>query len=292
MSIYYIDNAAASITLPEFCIEKRDPSLCETKAPSLDAKIGLNQQDFISIFLAKYNMDYVCDIVLSGGSGLRIVTHPHETNTCFEKAAILGSWDPLNIIKVLYLESSLDGLLYAIVVPETGCFIDRDHARQSLGLQQSTFMKKAEVLPENMSFGTCSPFVLENDFVVNGGRVDKIVFDSETLSMKKEEGALDDFSFGLDHRMSIQMNYYDCFMLLKQRYPDAVIEEELMKLAFKEKLVRKNGKISIGYEFSALNYRTAKFINSIHGYGDVSIFNDYVDELSLPSVLTANGVQK
>ena len=143
-----------------------------------------------------------------------------------------------------------------------------------------------------MSYGTCSPFVVDQDLSDNGGKVEKILFDRETLSIKKDDKTMDDFSFGLNHRMSIQMNYFDCFKLLKERYPGTIVEEEVLNLSFKEKLVRKNGKIKIAYEFSALNYRTARFINSIHGYGDVSILNDYVDELYLPEVLMMCGKER
>jgi len=85
--------------------------------------------------------------------------------------------------------------------------------------------------------------------------------------------------------MSVQMNYYDCYQMLKNLFPDVVREEELLSLSFNEKLRRTNGKMNITYEFQSVNYRTAKFINSIHGYGDVTIMNDYRDELDLPPVL-------
>jgi len=286
VSIYYIDSGADPISEPDFNIEKRDPSLCDSKAASLKVEIGLRPDDFRSVFLSKYNLDYICDFIYSTNTGLRIVTHPCETNTCFEKAEILGSWDPLNIIKVFYLECPMNGLLYAIVVPETGCFIDKKNVKQLLNLPDKAYLKKAGKLPSNMSFGTCSPFVLDEDLVKTGGHVDKIVFDRETLAMKKKNQTIDDFSFGIDHRMSLQMNYYDCYKLLRYRYPENVIEDEILNLSFKEKLVRNKGKIKIAYEFNSLNYRTAKFINSIHGFGDVSIINDYIDELNLPEVLT------
>ena len=86
------------------------------------------------------------------------------------------------------------------------------------------------------------------------------------------------------------MNYYHCYNMLMKIYPAVVAEEEILNLSFKEKLIRNNGKINIAYEFHSLNYRTARFINSIHGYGDVSIINDYIDELDLPRVL--NGSSK
>jgi hypothetical protein len=79
--------------------------------------------------------------------------------------------------------------------------------------------------------------------------------------------------------------------MMKKMFPNVVTEGEVLNLSFKERFNRVNGKISISYEFNSLNYRTAKFINSIHGYGDVSIFNDYVDELDLPNVLSGTKEQ-
>ena len=138
-----------------------------------------------------------------------------------------------------------------------------------------------------MSFGTCSPFILESDLLSNGGKVAKIVFDTETLEMKKDDQHLDDFSFGMDHRMSVQMNYYHCYLLIKEMYPEVVEKREVLNLSFKEKFIRKNGRLSINYDFKSINYKTAKFINGIHGYGDVSITNDYMDELDISGLLSS-----
>jgi hypothetical protein len=68
--------------------------------------------------------------------------------------------------------------------------------------------------------------------------------------------------------------------------PGIVERREILNLSFKEKMIRNNGKVHITYEFNSLNYRTARFVNSIHGFGDVSILNDHIDELDLPSILT------
>ena len=199
-------------------------------------------------------------------------------------------WNPLNIIKALYLECSDDQMLYAAVIPETGCFMNKAQVSRKLKLRDDIFLKRAVKLPQNMTFGTCSPFVMESDLAKNAGKVSKIIFDTETLVMKKHENTLDDFSFGMDHRLSVQMNYYQCYKMLKQMYGSIITDEEILTLSFKERFVRKNGKININYEFHTINYRTANFINNIHGYGDVSITNDHVDELDLPDILTSNNL--
>ena len=214
------------------------------------------------------------------------MSHPSETKTCFEKAETLTPWDPLNIIKAFYLECSTNESLYVVVIPETGCFIDKTRIKEILNLPQESILRKAKDLPNNMSYGTCSPFIVDEDIISNGGKVEKILFDTETLVIKKNDNTLDDFSFGLDHRLSLHINYYQCFKMLKKRYPGVIFDEEIFNLSFKEKFVRNNGKIRITYDFDSLNYRTAKFINSIHGFGNVSIMNDFVDELDLPEILT------
>lgn len=288
MSIYCIDNSTAPRAEDELNIEKNDPSLNGKKENSLEYKNVLNQNDFNQLFFSQYNLEYISEYFLSTNNDLHVVTHPYETNTCFEKAELLGSRDPLNIIKVFYFESPDSSSLYGAVIPETGCFIDKIKLHDILNVPGNGYLKKANVLPKNMTYGTCSPFILDKDIKRNGGKVEKIIFDTETLVAKKHDSLLDDFSFGLDHRMSVQMNYYNCFKMLKKRYPGVIVDEEILNLSFKEKFIRDKGRIKIAYEFKTLNYRTAHFINSIHGYGDVSIVNDYIDELDLPDVLTAH----
>lgn len=291
MSEFYIDDAKQSLSETELDIEKLDPSLSGGGAGSLEKRFTINLQNFNKLFFSPYDIGYVGEYFHARKYELRVVTHPKKTNTCFEKAEILGSWDPLNVIKVFYFEDQREKSLYAVVIPETGCFIDKLRLMDILGLSDNVAIKKAKMLPENMSYGTCSPFILERDIYHAEWKVKKIIFDTETLVYKKNENTLDDFSFGLDHRMSVQMNYYKCYKMLKERYPNIVNDAEVMNLSFREKLVREKGKIRINYEFSSINYRTAKFINSIHGYGDVTIENDYIDELYLPDVLITS-VQK
>jgi len=286
MSIYYIDNNILPKNESELNIEVNDSSLNGENENSLECKNKLNLSDFNQLFFSEYNIEYISEYFLATKNDLHVVTHSYKTNTCFEKAKVLGSCDPLNIIKVFYFECPENDSLYAVVIPETGCFIDKVKLQDILDIPENACIKKANVLPKNMSYGTCSPFILDEDVKGNGGKVEKIIFDTETLVSKKNDSVLDDFSFGLDHRMSVQMNYYNCFKMLKKRYPGVIVDEEILNLSFKEKFIRNKGKIKIAYEFKTLNYRTAQFINGIHGYGDVSIVNDYMDELDLPEVLT------
>lgn len=263
-----------------------DPSLDGRRAGSLEQELRVPSAELERLFFARYGIEYVARYFRANTRAeLRVVTHPDKTNTCFEKAEMLGAWDPLDVIKCLYLERADTGALYAVVVPETGCFVDRARVAAALGLEAGA-LRKATRLPRHMEAGTCSPFITKDDVRAGGGLVDMILFDTETLAAKKQEGTLDDFSFGVDHRMSVQMSYYHCYRMLKGLYPEVIGDEEILTLSFKELLVRTRGRLKISYEFSSLSYRIARFINSIHGRGDVSIVNDYVDELDLPDVLT------
>jgi len=290
MSVYMLDESDDLLVDERFAPDRDDPSLNGQKMFALWRRFGAGRRALDRLFLAPYELEYITEY-FSTRRDLRVLTYPLKTSTSYEKAQCLGSWSPLNVIKALYLQS-LSGDLYAIVVPETGCFLNKDAIREQLGLDTDDQLVKARSLPRNMAHGTCSPFLTADDFIDNGGPVRAVVFDTQTLQCKREESQLDDFSFGLDHRCSIQMNYAACFDMLVARYGAAVLGRELLGLAFKENLVRRNGKIRIHYEFDALNYRTARFIEQIHGFGDVSIVNDYSDESYLPEVLTPNDFQR
>lgn len=287
MSIYCIDENNNKM-MDSFDADKDDPSLNGQRSSPLRTVYRTNKDLFNHLFFSDYNLKYITDYFHANNKEIRVVSYPYDTTTCYEKGIILDGWNPLNIIKALYLEYSIDQSLFAIVIPETGCFIDKKQIREKLNIPDDGYLFTTKDLPKNMSYGTCSPLIVSEDLIQNGGRVKRIIFDQETLIMKKHDTTLDDFSFGLNHRLSVQMNYYHCYKMLKQKYGNIVADEEILTLSFKEKFVRKNGKIKINYEFNTINYRTANFINSIHGYGDVSIVNDHVDELDLPEVLTAS----
>lgn len=288
MSIYYIDENNKNM-MDSFDLEKDDPSLNGQDSSPLKNIYRINKSLFNQLFFCEYDLEYITDYFHANNKEFRVVSYPYGTNTCYEKGIILDGWNPLNIIKALYVESSSDQVLFAVVVPETGCFLDKRQLKEKVDVSGDGYLFMAKDLPKNMSYGTCSPFIISEDLVQNGGRVRRIIFDTETLTMKKHDNALDDFSFGNNHRLSVQMNYYQCYKMLKQKYGNIVVaNKEILTLSFKRKFIRKNGKIKINYEFNAINYRTANFINSIHGYGDVSVENDHVEELDLPEVLTAN----
>lgn len=218
------------------------------------------------LFLTKYNLEYISHFFEKNKIPLRVISFPEATNTCYEKAEILPNWSPLNVIKSVFLESSMDGTLYGIVIPETGCQLDIGRIKGEIELSDNERLIRAKHLPLYMSYGSCSPFIQKNDTVGNGKKLKYIVFDTETLYLKKKEDLLDDFSFGLEHQLSLQMNYYQCYRMLKYYFPNVVIDKSILCLSLEERIIRKKGQIKINYQFKSINYRTAKSINSVHGY--------------------------
>ncbi len=286
MSIFY---PAVNIE-PTICSKNlytHDPSLNHTCTPSTEHEFFMSPSDISYCLFKQYDIDYLNTYFHKNHIHYRILSHPQKTNTCYEKAIIIGQWNPLNVIKTLYFQDS-NGFLYAVVIPETGCFFKNENLINALELVPSCELAKAKNLPQFMTYGTCSPFVTKNDCYENGGRVKKIIFDSETLNYKKKESTLDDFSFGTDHRFSLQMNYYECYKLLQYQFGTSVMQAGLLTLSFKESFIRTKGKLNINYDFSSINYRTALFINSIHGFGDVTIKNDFSSELNLPNILKSH----
>ena len=131
-----------------------------------------------------------------------------------------------------------------------------------------------------MEYGTCSPFVRPLDLTYCGGRLRHIIFDDMSLRAKAKDNPFDDFSIGLNHCVSLQMNYFDCFRVMQDLLgTDVVISLPVMDLVFKEKLVRKNGRLRIDYDFKSLDFNTANFLNNHHGNQELSLIKTHVNQV-------------
>jgi hypothetical protein len=280
MTIYRL-SAKPTIDLATFRMSEEDTSLGSTRASSLAHVVDVSPAQLTTLFFEAYGLSYVVEYFVSRHLPLRVVTHPRETNTCFEKAELLGhDWSPLNVIRAVYLQDTQTAALYAAIVPETGCFLDRNRVRQVLGGESELgALEVSPVLPRNMILGTCSPFVEEEDVRSASNPVTAIVFDSETLFEKKHDDTLDDFSLGKDRRMSVQMNYYHCFKMLKHVYGSVVRSEEIMGVKCTERLVRARGRLRLTYDVDTASYRIAKRFDEISRSVSLSISNDHIDEV-------------
>lgn len=229
MTVYRLLQAGVG-RLPEmFELYQHDTSLNGEGAPALAETYDLDVESFKKLFLSKYTLDYVANFFYEKQHECRVMSFPKKTNTCTEKLSLLPGWSLNNIIKALYFESSFDGSLCAVITPELQYPIDIQNLQNELNLAKGDSLSRAKCLPQNMSYGTCSPFITEADLINKGGIVRHIVFDDESLSRKKREGGIDDFSFGLDHKLSIQLNYYECYCMLKERFPCVVKVRNISK---------------------------------------------------------------
>jgi hypothetical protein len=282
MSVYAL-SASSTLDPSEVRIEELDGSLGPARLPSLAHTFHVTAAQMRALFFDSYDLGYLVEYFASRQLPLRVVTHPVETNTCFEKAELLGAdWSPLDVIKAVYLRDSDNGNVHAFAVPETGCFLDRDRLRNLLGGPSSVGpLAVSEVLPRNMVLGTCSPFVTDADARSTDVVLSAIVFDSETLMEKKHDRTLDDFSFGLDRRFSLQMSYFHAYKVLKHHYPSLVQSEEIMGVTCTERLVRSRGRLKINYDIESLSYRIAKRLDEISRSVSLSSSNDHIDEVGL-----------
>lgn len=221
--------------LPElFDLYRDDPTLNGRGASAFAATYELDVESFKKLFLSIYSLDYIAHFFHEKQYECRVMSFPQKTNTCTEKLSLLPGWYSNSIIKALYFESSSDGSLCAAITPEFGRHVNIKNLQKELNFSKGDSLIRSTCLPQNMIYGTCSPFITEADLITHGGAVRHIVFDDESLSRKQSEGGLDDFSFGLDHKLSIQMNYYDCYCMLKERYQDVVKSRNVSTTSFKQ----------------------------------------------------------
>lgn len=122
MSIYELTATEAELDLEQFVLNQHDPSLNSELAPVNQCKFKIDRDTMNELFLSKYRIEYISDFSIKNQKAVRVLSFPQESNTCYEKADILPKWNPLNVIKAFYLESSDNGALHAVIVPETGCF--------------------------------------------------------------------------------------------------------------------------------------------------------------------------
>lgn len=220
----------------------------------------LIKEDFDRLFLERYGLQYISDFALLNKLDIRVIKFEKETTTCQEKAALLGSWKVSNTIKTIYFFNELDESIIAVVVPETGYKLDINNLKARLNIPDGLSLRTSKYLPRDMTYGTCSPFIKREDLVKFGGQVSKIIFDDESLIEKSSEKTFDDFSFGVDRKLSIQLNYHCCFEMLKANFGCVVDSLPLLVPSFTKKVGFKGSALKVVYEVTSLNYLAAKRI--------------------------------
>ena len=212
MAVYYADN---SIPRRHFNGDFQDPSFLLGEPP-LETSFQLAYRDMETLFFQPCELQYLFQYLVQTPVEFRIVTLPQSSNTCLEKAKLLGDWNPLAVIKAIYLQIGDTSDVIAVIVPETGYPLDKQKLKVELDFPDSIDLKKSQWLPEFMEYGTCSPFVRPEDLARSGGRLRHIIFDDMSLRAKAKDNPYDDFSVGLNHCVSLQMNYFDCFSLMQE----------------------------------------------------------------------------
>lgn len=174
--------------------------------------------------------EYILDYSEKFEKDIKAVEHEIATDTCFEKADLLG-WAPINIVKCVFL-SGKEGKFYGFVAPELG---ERRNSPLRFDNQQiaKIFNKKTmkqmgnlsnSMVPLGMEKGTCTPLV--PDYYFNGdgfiGSLEKIfVYDSSKLN--KELVDISIGGYGKEaHKISVHLNYEDIYGCLNWKFPGKI----------------------------------------------------------------------
>jgi prolyl-tRNA editing enzyme YbaK/EbsC (Cys-tRNA(Pro) deacylase) len=175
---------------------------------------------------------YVLDYFSRAGKEIQGFEYEKATNTCFEKADLLG-WNPEQVVKAVYLYDN-KGKFYGFISPELSTDSknplkfdnqlikkmfngDRKKSKSLMDLKNKSF-------PLGMERGTCTPFILDHYFHGDGftGSLDKIfVYEGSELNGKKA-----DISLGGEgeffHRISAHLNYEDIYECLNWKFPGKI----------------------------------------------------------------------
>jgi hypothetical protein len=150
---------------------------------------------------------------------LELISHSQSTDTCYEKAALLG-WEPRRVIKAIYFGSK--DHVVGIVSPELGgCIPAREILGQSLGLslRKAKRYRPIKEMPSGMEYGTCTPFALESS--VGSEIHDFIVVDMPSLN-----DIVVDISIGgmcdQAHKTSLHLPYGGIYGILKEKFEGLV----------------------------------------------------------------------
>lgn len=198
-----------------------DESILESE-PSFQLEREVSKEWFMREVLPQ-GLDYLLNH--QDSDKIRIVTHPVETSTCYEKADLI-EFKPEQVIKSLYYVK--DGeLALGLVVPELGKKFDAKDLARVLETTRGQAKKYTNAFcPDDMSRGTCTPFIQEKHLREGF----KLIFDEDSLESLADTYV--DFSIGilcgddarerLSRKVSIQMPYGVAYRILKERFPEYV----------------------------------------------------------------------
>jgi len=165
---------------------------------------------------------YVAELSRKFGIDIKAVKHNLATDTCFEKAGILG-WPAERIVKAIFFNKGES--IYGFVFPELGerdspQYIEKEVLAKTLSITSTQAKKfRNSYCPEGMEYGTCTPFVLEELFVNN-------LRDIHICNVPHLENSLVDISIGgfgeEAHRTSLHLNYKDIYSILYNKFGNRI----------------------------------------------------------------------
>jgi len=172
---------------------------------------------------------YVAELSEKLGIEIKAVKHEIATNTCFEKADLLG-WEPERIVKAIFFHRDDD--VYGFVFPELGkeCPLKIDIKEVlprviNISRKQAKSFKNS-YCPEGMEYGTCTPFVFEDEFNKANGLEKIFIHDIPEINQKLIDISIGGFGERA-HKTSLHLNYEGIYQILNYKFGDAIIKTNL-----------------------------------------------------------------
>ena len=162
---------------------------------------------------------YVTKLARQFGLVAELQHHNEVTNTCYEKAKLLG-WDPERVIKTVYFFNGEEAI--GVITPELGRKIDQKNLFSevlNISRRQAGRYLINGYVPPGMNPGTCTPFPLESTV---GSEIGRLIF----MDHPPIEKQLSNVSIGGEgeeaHKVSMHIRYGGIFEILKEHFGDNV----------------------------------------------------------------------
>jgi hypothetical protein len=178
---------------------------------------------------------YVAELGEKLGIEIKAVKHEISTDTCFEKADLLG-WSVNRVIKAVFFGGG--GKLYGLICPELGTrdknfYFNKHDLGEILGKTNKQIKNfHNSICPDGMERGTCTPFVPETAFEYDGFTfpLDKIfIHDSPEIDKELVDISIGGYG-GEAHKVSLHLKYEDIYHILKDKFNDKVDKTNFLKI--------------------------------------------------------------
>jgi len=181
------------------------------------------------------NQSYVLEAAEVLGLDLTGVRFDNATDTCFEKAELLG-WDPERVVRAVFVHQ--DGDLYGFISPELGQDRKPQYVNlktilpELLGISKSQSRKfRKQYCPDGMEYGTCTPFVLDGSFEegrLHDDQTLRKLFVHDILSLDEQIVDISSGGHGeMAHRNSLHLPYKGIHDILAYKFRDKVQKVDL-----------------------------------------------------------------